>query len=356
MINDKKLEQSSGNDSTNIQVGGNLTVGLSYSDAKDIALDIYKQNFLELSEKATEKALAKVEHFVNEFLTKLYEKEDENLISELETPSFQMILLKAQKEAIKADDKIIEEILSNILLERTKEKERTLKRIAFDEAISVVSKLTEKQMDILSLNYILKELHRIMNWKEMRFNGVIHILNDIVPVFEQKIDYQSPDISHLEYSGCIRKPDKYSEFNGKFFPYEDGLFQKPFTIDEFETQLGTSIFNGLLMNSEHENGKFQLDYIYDTELRKRMFELTDDIDLRKKFNDFVKKNNIFTTDRKKLFKDRAPNCSFIFESWQDKIYEYELTPVGVAISISNLMNKWDFPFDSLPFPYSMQNI
>lgn len=353
MINDKKIEQTSGDNSTNVQVAGNLRVGLSYNDAKDIALDIYRQNFLELSDKATEKALKKVEHFVNDFLTKLYEKKDENLINQLETPSFQITLLEAQKEAIKSDDKSIEEILSNMLLERSKEKERNLRRIAFDEAINVVSKLTQKQMDILSLNYILKDLSWIMNWEQSRFNGVIHILNEIVPEFEVKIDWKSPDIAHLEFSGCFRKPDQYSEFKGHFFDSQAGLFQKGFTLNNFEQELGTSIFNSLLMKSEHEEDKFQLDYVYDTALRKRMFELTEDTDLRKKFNDFVKKNKI--RDINNLFKEKAPKCSFLFESWQDKIYKYELTPVGAAISISNLMNKWDFPYN-LPFPYHMREM
>ncbi|MBF7064629.1 LPO_1073/Vpar_1526 family protein [Aliarcobacter butzleri] len=355
MINDKKLEQTSGSDSTNIQVAGNLTVGLSYSDAKDIALDIYKQNFLELSEKATEKALDKVEHFVNDFLTKLFEKKDENLIKELETPSFQMTLLEAQKEAIKADDKSIEEILSNILLERTKEKERNLRRIAFDEAISVISKLTQQQMDILSLNYILKDLEWIMNWHEGRFNIVTHIFQNIVPKFEVKVGFKSPDISHLLFSGCINKPD-YSEFKGDFFSSEEGVFQKGFDKETFENEIGSSIFNSLLMNSEHYDGKFQLDYIYSTELTKKMSELTEDLELRKKLINFSKKNKFLPQDKIKLFKEKYPESSFLFnDTWSRDIYKYELSPVGVAIAISNLMNKWDFPY-TLPFPYHMRNM
>ena len=52
MINDQVQKQQSGDSSTNLQ-GQSIVVsqGISYSDAKEIALDVYKANFLKLSLK-----------------------------------------------------------------------------------------------------------------------------------------------------------------------------------------------------------------------------------------------------------------------------------------------------------------
>ncbi|HEX8349034.1 MAG TPA: hypothetical protein VF598_03665, partial [Hymenobacter sp.] len=57
MINDKKLEQANTTGSTGYQSGGAMTVyGISYTEARQIALDLWKANALELSQQAAQVA------------------------------------------------------------------------------------------------------------------------------------------------------------------------------------------------------------------------------------------------------------------------------------------------------------
>ena len=60
MIKDEVQKQEGGDSSTNLQ-GKNITInqGISYADAKAIALEVYKAKFLHLSQEAADLARAR---------------------------------------------------------------------------------------------------------------------------------------------------------------------------------------------------------------------------------------------------------------------------------------------------------
>jgi hypothetical protein len=77
MIKDKVQKQESGDDSTNLQAQSIVVnQGISYSDAKDIALDVYKSNFLQLSQDAAQVARERAEEITDNFLDKLKNEND----------------------------------------------------------------------------------------------------------------------------------------------------------------------------------------------------------------------------------------------------------------------------------------
>ena len=65
MINDRNLKQEGGEQSTNFQ-GQTVKVyhGITYTDAKEIALDVFKTNFIHLKNEAAQKRLQKI-YFLN---------------------------------------------------------------------------------------------------------------------------------------------------------------------------------------------------------------------------------------------------------------------------------------------------
>ena len=155
MINDDIHKIKSGDSSTNIQAN-NITInqGISKADAMEIALNVYKNNFITLSDLAAKTAFERVKRFNEKFLTELFQQ-NEQVISEFQTPALQITLLEAQRECAKSGEKNLEEILISLLLERASTSNRSLKQIALEESIKVVPKLTESQLDILVLNYLL---------------------------------------------------------------------------------------------------------------------------------------------------------------------------------------------------------
>ena len=113
----KDQNQESGDNSTNLQ-GKTIIInqGLSYADAKEIALDVFKSNFLELSAKAAETAKRRAEELVDNFLNELKQRAPESL-NKMEDPGMQYAIFTAQKEYAKTGDKDLSKLLVDILVD-----------------------------------------------------------------------------------------------------------------------------------------------------------------------------------------------------------------------------------------------
>lgn len=65
---DGRQSQEGGHSSTNIQAHGDITIGLGYSDVKEIAMDVFKTNFMELKNIATLVAYERAESLLDSTL------------------------------------------------------------------------------------------------------------------------------------------------------------------------------------------------------------------------------------------------------------------------------------------------
>jgi hypothetical protein len=211
-----KMVQISGRNSTNIQVAGNLTIGVSFEDAKQIALSIFKDNFLELSEKAANTALTRTEELVNEFILTLY-NENQNVIDKLKEPAIQYSLFNVQREYAKTGDIGLKEQELTLLIERISSEERSLKQIVLDEAIETLPKLSQEQLNFICYVFVVDNLTIKLLQKESDGGEKIDT-NDFLNKLGKFSDFSSKNlrqhmIGHLQYLGCIR------EFvdSGKYF-------------------------------------------------------------------------------------------------------------------------------------------
>src|SRR5690625_2720006 len=101
-----KKTQKSGDKSTNIQDEEiNINQGLSYSEVKEVALDVFKSNFYELSGIAKETARERAETITEEFLQKLND-ENPSGFKRLTIPIFNMLYLLFKKSTL-------EQVMSN---------------------------------------------------------------------------------------------------------------------------------------------------------------------------------------------------------------------------------------------------
>ncbi|MER2512158.1 MAG: LPO_1073/Vpar_1526 family protein, partial [Nitrosomonas ureae] len=97
MLN-KDQSQEVGEGATAIQAGGNVSVtkvGLSYSEVRDVALDVFRANFYELAGAAKEIARERAEQITEEFLKKL-ETDNPAGLGKSEDPDFQYALFTVQ--------------------------------------------------------------------------------------------------------------------------------------------------------------------------------------------------------------------------------------------------------------------
>jgi len=151
---ENRIEQKAGNSSTNLQV---VNFGISYTDAQEIALNVFKDNFLKLSKEAENTAVKRIEELVNDFLNNLYETNKE-LINKLQEPAVQYSLYNVQREYAKTGDKELKVQSLYLLVERLNSEERSLTQIVLDEAIEILPKLSKKQLNLISLLLITQPL------------------------------------------------------------------------------------------------------------------------------------------------------------------------------------------------------
>ena len=211
-----KMFQISGKNSTNIQISGDLIVGVSIESAKQIALNVFKDNFLELSEKASNTALARAEEIVNEFISTLYE-ENQYVMDKLQEPAIQYSLFNVQREYAKTGDVGLKEQELKLLIARIGAKERSLKQIILDEAIETLPKLSLEQLDFICYIFVVDNLTTKLLQKES--DGQENIdTSDFLNKLSKFADFSSKNlrqhmIGHLQYLGCIRE---FSD-SGKYF-------------------------------------------------------------------------------------------------------------------------------------------
>src|SRR5688500_1245239 len=87
--------QKGGSGSTNIQAAGNVHIGLSYSEVRQVALDVARSELAQLSGEAYRVAQQRAEQLVDEFLSRIHEKAEQLRLVATD-PDFQFMLAQAK--------------------------------------------------------------------------------------------------------------------------------------------------------------------------------------------------------------------------------------------------------------------
>jgi hypothetical protein len=351
MINDTTQNQSGGDSSTNIQATNIYVAGVSASEARQIALDVYKANFTVLSQEAASVAMSRAEEITDGFLKKIYEQSPALMLN-LNTPGLQIALLNAQREYARTGDKSVEELLVNLLFNRASETTRNLKQIALEEAITILPKLTHKQVDILTLNLLVNDHYFMARSKDT----LKYFLSALVVKFKTTIEFRSPEILHLEFTGCA-KLSEASRHKGlvldllESFP---GLFSKGFSKEEFVAQAGDNPkYENLLTPCIRSPDKLQLNATTVDDIN-RYFQLHDcPAEDKQKLFKVLRTNLMSTNEIQAYLIEIEPEVDFLFKFDNSDIFHLNLTPVGVAIACANFTKKIGY---NVSWPYSMRNV
>lgn len=346
MINDKNQKQEGGDSSTNLQ-GKNIVInqGISYSDAKDIALDVYKANFLQLSQEAAELARARAEELTDDFLIKLKE-ENESAVTEMNTPGMQAALYEAQKQYAKTGDKNLEGLLVDILVERASTPERNIHQIVLDESLTVASKLTTEHMDALTVNFLIS---KTKSQTLVNLESISKYLEDSIIPFLTELTDTSSCYEHLEYVGCgsLMGVSRIHSIEHIFRMHYPGLFSKGFDEEKFSNEIGEiSDYTGLVMKCFHYPNMYQLSAI-DT-------DVLNNISTERKISEEIK-NKLVALFNSTLMNDNEikeylvsvkPEIQNLFDLWKNSsISNFSLTTVGISIAQANYRRRTGVKLD-----------
>lgn len=190
---------------TNVSGNNNIVVnaqnislsGLNYDQARQIAIDVYKANALELRGIAAEIATRRAEEVTSRLLQEL--ARDSIDLSPLSDPDVQHALFAAQKAAARKGTPELTSLLVDLLAERVKSHQHDLLRIVLNEAIETTSRLTPDQLDALSLIFSLRYVEDRTPVDLQTFR---QYFDRMVAPFLQGASNTSMRLQHLQYSGC----------------------------------------------------------------------------------------------------------------------------------------------------------
>lgn len=220
------MKQEAGDQSVNLQAAGNIVVGVTYEDVRQIALDVYKANAIELAATAKQVAVARAEEITDKFLEELKDK-NPSAVSQASRPDFQIALLEAQRAYAKTGDKELATVLVDLLVNRTKQDPRSLREIVLAESLQVVPRLTIAQINTISTIFLLRssqdrsiaKLEQLGQWYDRYLAPVVSSLSKSETLYR-----------HLVYSNAATQELGAINIAGIFKQTYPGLFTRGFDI------------------------------------------------------------------------------------------------------------------------------
>lgn len=311
--------------------------GLSYSEVKEIALDVFKNNFYQLSTEANQLAFERAKKFIEDYINKLI-KDNPIGIQQCQNPDFQYVLFEAQKNYARSGDKNQEELLINLLIERSKQNERSTLQIVLNESISVINKLTQQQIDLLSFIYLIRYTK---NSLAPTLDALISYFNQFFRPIINGISENYTDIQHLLYTGCgtesIGSVNIY-EIRKDSYP---GIFSNGFSKNEYEKlQIEKPLTDSLFKkDTTNEDKYFICATSYDDLDRNASMQGFNSED-KSKLNNLLKQSLMSEDDVKKVI---GNHCNFMLEPMEifnkTAISHFVLSSVGIAIAHANMKHK-----------------
>jgi len=339
MINNSSQKQDAGDNSTNLQ-GQQVIVnqGISYSDAKEIASDVFKANFIELKQEAASIAQERAEEVTEKVISQLSERHPES-INEFETPALQDALFTVQKQYAISGDQDLGDLLVDILVDRAAAPKRDMVQIVLDESLGIAPKLTLEQFDTLTLNFLLISTRRldVKNYEEL----LAHFRKRIVPFIDKLSDRHS-DYTHLEYLGCGHvRAGNYGQLEGNLRETYKAFFSKGFSAEELKEKVGEEAnLQGLVIQCFHDTDKLQIGVLDEDVLDKISDRNGLVSDKKQKLKQLFESSTKPANEVKEMLIDAIPEMERVFEVWRNSPFDqFELTSVGIAIAHANYRRK-----------------
>lgn len=211
-----KQVQKTGDNSTLIQVSGDLNVGITEERAREICHEMLAKEIADLVVDANNKAQERAVILENKLINKIEECND--LLRWFDKPEFLYLVRSAQKSAIQTDRDHDYDLLVNLLLNKTKRENDRKFGTGVKQAIEIVNDIDDDSLKALTILFI----HETYS---SNGNNIFEILDAMDQLYE-KIGVNDLPIDpmwmdQLDILKCIRLSDVSS-----FMKLEDYYIKK----------------------------------------------------------------------------------------------------------------------------------
>lgn len=330
----RRQEQSGGDDSLNVQAGQDATVyvGVTASEARDIALDVFRANFLELRGIAEEVARDRAERITREFIDALQARNPAGLAS-IQDPDMQLSIYNAQKGYACSGDEDLEAALVDLLVERAGQKSRDLKTLVLNQAIECLPRLTAGQRKAIAVVFLVRYVRYAGPLSLPHFYAYLAI--HLAPFCDIAMNKHA-DYRYLQSVGIYGPlPSTSPELEKIFWHNSCGFFTTGFTLDEIPEEARSldddrSVIVPCIRNSE----KLQVNAVSFDDIKNLQtanevkFSATSagSLDTAHLYGQMVD-----VEIRKDLIAN-LPIMALLFENWDNAaLGSFDLTAIGTAI-------------------------
>ena len=338
MSDSPKLDQRAGDNSSAIQAGRDVHVGISVIEARQIALDVFKANALELAGIARDLFESRGRDFIDQYLEELQRRRPEGM-STLRDPDMQYALFTAQREYARIGDRDLSELLVDILVDRAAQKDRNLRQIVLNEALAVAPKLTPEQLDILSLSFVVRYTRRL-NLRNLA-DFAIHVRDNILP-FSASIPKHRAPYLHLQYAGCASIEIVEAVIGGILFNIYPGLFSSGFSEEEFVAAVGPPEpwIGSLLIPCLHNPAMLQVAALSVEDIDTACERSSVALEHRGKIRELQLRHRMSQQAIEAWLQANVGGAENLPNLWSDTpLKQLALTSVGIAIAHANIRRK-----------------
>ncbi|BBB66588.1 hypothetical protein UNDYM_2335 [Undibacterium sp. YM2] len=199
MINSQS--QNAGDSSTNMQAQHMVVnlVGIDEKRAREIYQEMILQSKREYTQEARNVANSRVTEFENRLMPKMAQVE--GALEAFADPSFQLLLIEAQKAAASTERLADYDLLSELLIHRFQRGENRITRAGISLAVEIVDKISDEALLGLTVAHVVNTI--IPN------TGDIHQGLDVLNDFCKKLFYSELPkgqdwIDHLDILDAVR--------------------------------------------------------------------------------------------------------------------------------------------------------
>lgn len=334
MITEPKMTQSNSMGGKGEQIGiQNNYYGMTYKDTKELCQDLIQCELNTYKQEAALEAKKRNNDLLKNLIEKLQQEkiDDAAVGEEFKNPDMQYTYLDAQKAYIRLGTKELEEELTNLLVRRIKERERSLLQIALREAISIVPMLLPKQLDALALCFIIRYTRKttINN-----IESLAQYLNDEVLPYAGFIDEAKKEsfFTHLSYTKAGNVEVTSVSMEKILAHTYTGLFCLGYDIKQIENY--KKQYPKLFLPCLHDSTKWQINAINEEALKEQYKTYSCMTEQEKEGIIQLFKNNIMPEDKvKDLVCKMNSDYVQLFEIWNDtSLKNLTLTTVGIVLA------------------------
>jgi hypothetical protein len=200
----RTTNNSSGVNSNDMRAKGDIVInngGMVLYSIEEVAKQLVNSVFGELSQET--KALIAINQqsyfqILREEIVGIKKQGDE-LKKTVDSPDFQYISKQAAISASRSSSAELHKNLASLLIHRINHDQEDLKKIMYDEAITVTPKITLDQLKIATLCFVIKHTKKNGITTPALFHQFL--INAIKPL----VDFKNTNIqfAHLVYTGCV---------------------------------------------------------------------------------------------------------------------------------------------------------